>query len=101
MHVLYAHRCKSPVKSNNQVGRFYHMTFRQYLESENNAEVIGQKVAKCVRIKRWRKSLVIFAGDQIRRDQRIKSPSASPALRSYDKQTYIDAIKKVIVELRF
>ena len=29
LHVIfYAHRCKSPVKSTNQVGRFYHMTFQ-------------------------------------------------------------------------
>ena len=43
-----------------------------------------KKIATCVRINRWQKSLVIFAGDKIRRDRRIKSPSVSPALsRSY------------------
>ena len=25
---FYAHRCESPLKSTNQVGRFYHMTFQ-------------------------------------------------------------------------
>ena len=39
-----------------------------------------KKVARCVRINRWRKSLAIFAGDQIRRDRPIKSPGVSPAL---------------------
>ena len=43
---------------------------------------IGEKIARCVRINRWRKSLAIFAGDQIRRDRRIKSPGVSPALES-------------------
>ena len=41
---------------------------------------IDEKIARCVRINRWRKSLAIFAGDQIRRDRRIKSPGVSPAL---------------------
>ena len=31
-----------------------------------------KKIARCVRINRWRKSLAIFAGDQIRCDRRIK-----------------------------
>ena len=26
--IFYAHRCESPLKSTNQVGRFYHMTFQ-------------------------------------------------------------------------
>ena len=69
--IFYAHRCELPVKSINQVGRFYHM---------NNAEVpSAKKIARCARINRWRKSLAIFAGDQIRRDRRIKSPVVSPA----------------------
>ena len=41
---------------------------------------IGEKIARCVRINRWRKLLAIFACDQIRRDRRIKSPGVSPAL---------------------
>ena len=41
-----------------------------------------KKIARCVRINRWRKSLAIFAGDQILRDRRIKSPGVSPALAS-------------------
>ena len=40
----------------------------------------AKKIARCVRINRWRKSQAIFAGDQIRRDRRIKSPGVSPAL---------------------
>ena len=35
---------------------------------------------KCVRSDLWRKSLVIFACDQLRCDWRIKSPGVSPAL---------------------
>ena len=31
-----------------------------------------KKIARCVRINRWRKSLAIFAGDHIRCDRRIK-----------------------------
>ena len=31
-----------------------------------------KKIARCVRINRWRKSIAIFAGDQIRCDRRIK-----------------------------
>ena len=31
-----------------------------------------KKIARCVRINRWRKSLAIFAGDQICCDRRIK-----------------------------
>ena len=42
---------------------------------------IGEKKNdRCVLINRWRKSLAIFADDQIRRDRRIKSPSVSLAL---------------------
>ena len=37
----------------------------------------AKKIAKCVRFNRWRKSLMIFAGDQICRDRRIKSPGVS------------------------
>ena len=53
------------------------------VEPENKLEVPhhrdrGKNIAKCVRINRWRKSLAIFAGDQIRRDRRIKSPGVSP-----------------------
>ena len=40
---------------------------------------ISEKIARCVRINRWRKSLTIFAGDQIRRDRRIISPGVSLA----------------------
>ena len=39
---------------------------------------IGEKIAKCLRINRWRN----FAGDQIRRDWRIKSPGVSLALEN-------------------
>ena len=38
-----------------------------------------KKIARCVRINRWRKSLAIFTGDQIRRDRCIKSPGVSLA----------------------
>ena len=38
---------------------------------------IGEKSARCVHIGRWRKSLAIFAGFQIRRDRRLKSPALS------------------------
>ena len=40
----------------------------------------AKKIAKCVHINRWQKSLVIFASDQIFRDRRIKRPGVSPAL---------------------
>ena len=39
----------------------------------------AKKIVRCVRINRWRKTLAIFAGDQIRRNRRIKSPGVSPA----------------------
>ena len=42
-----------------------------------------KKIARCVRINRWRKSFAIFAGDQIRSDRRIKSPGVSPNLERY------------------
>ena len=70
--IFYVHRCESPVKSINQVGRFYHM---------NNVEVPHRRdrskkspgVSASIRV-------AIFAGHQIRRDRRIKSPGVSPAL---------------------
>ena len=61
---FYAHRCELPVK------RFYHM---------NNPVIGKKKIARCVRINRLRKSLAIFAGDQIRCDRRLKCPGVSPA----------------------
>ena len=39
----------------------------------------AKKNARCVRISRWRKSLAIFADDQVRRDRRIESPRVSLA----------------------
>ena len=57
--IFYANRCKLPVKSINQVGRFYHM---------NNVEVPHRR-------DRRKKSPGVFAsiaGDQIRRDGRSK-----------------------------
>ena len=78
---FYAHRCESPI---NQDRLFYHITLQNgsvKMEPENKLEVPHRrdrrkKIAKCVRINQRR----IFAGDQIRRDQRIKSPGGSPAL---------------------
>ena len=49
------------IKSTNQVGKFYH---------NSHIAAIGENIAKCVHINRGRKSLAIFAGDQIRRDRR-------------------------------
>ena len=43
---------------------------------------LGTKIAKCARINQRRNSLAIFAGDQNRRDRRIKSPSVSLALEN-------------------
>ena len=73
--ILYVCCCESPVKPTHQVGRFYHMSFQN-----SHIAAIGEKIARCVRINRWRKSPPIFAGDQIRRDRRIKSPGVSLAL---------------------
>ena len=59
-------------------------TPRNKIEVPHRRKGEKKKIAKCVRINQWQKSLVIFAGDKIRRDRRIKSPSVSPALsRSY------------------
>ena len=43
----------------------------------------AKKIARCVRINRWRKSLAIFAGNQIRRDRHIKSLGVSSALQLF------------------
>ena len=89
--IFYAHRCESPVESTNQVGRFYHITFQNAPRWSPGTRLkcqiaaIGEKnhQVSCVHINRWRKSLAIFAGHQIRRDRHIKSPGVSPALRSW------------------
>ena len=73
------------LKSTNQVWRFHHITFQNAprwspgTRLECHIAAIGEKIARCVHINRWRKSLAIFVGDQIRRDGRIKSPGVSPA----------------------
>ena len=60
------HRCESPVKSTNQVGRFYHMTFQNAprwspgTKLKCHIAAIGEKIARCVRINRRPKSLAIF-----------------------------------------
>ena len=64
---------QSPVKSTHQIGRFYHMNFQTDCHiaaiGEKNRQVCPhQSVAK-----------IASAGDQIRRDRRIKSPCVSPA----------------------
>ena len=76
--IFYGQCCESSVNPTHQVGRFYHMTFQNC-----HIAAIGEKIARCVLINRWRKSLAIFAGDQIRRDRRIKSPGVSLALHSF------------------
>ena len=63
------------MNSTNHVGQFYHLTFQN-----SHIASIREKIAKFVRINRGRKSLAIFAGDQILRDRRIKSPGVSPPL---------------------
>ena len=78
--IFYAHRCESPVKSISQVGSFYHM---------NNVEVPHRrdrrkKLPGADRGDRHQ-SLAKIAGDQIRRDRRIKSPGVSLALVREEK----------------
>ena len=69
-HVRYR-RLNSPVKSIDQVGSFYHMTFQNAPRWSPGTKLtchmtaIGGNIAKCVRFNRWRKSLAIFVGDQI------------------------------------
>ena len=60
--IFYAHRCESPVKSTNQVRRFYHDCSKWWI-----ADIIGaweeglsatllrsaEKIAKCVHINQW------------------------------------------------
>ena len=73
--IFYGHYCESPVKSTHQVGRFSHMNFQNC-----HIAAIGEKNRYvCPHHNRWRKSLAIFAGYQIRRDRRIKSLGVSPA----------------------
>ena len=67
--IFYAHGCKLPVKSTNQVGRFYHMTFQNAphwrpgtrlkcqmtMIGEKNCQVcLHQSVAKIAPDFRWR-----------------------------------------------
>ena len=47
--IFYVYCCESPVKSTHQVGRFYHMSFQNC-----HIAAIGEKIARCVRINRWR-----------------------------------------------
>ena len=57
------------------------------LESRLKSYIVaGGKIAKCVRSDLWRKSLATLAGDQIRRDRLIKSPSVSSAQDASIKQ---------------
>ena len=84
---------RSPLRIANEVnqsgGRFYHMNFQNggherghfisfHFIFGNEIEVPNhrdrrKRIAQCARINRWRNSLAIFAGDQIRCDWRIKS----------------------------
>ena len=73
--IFYGHCCESPVKPTHQVGRFTTWLFKTATSPRS-----AKKIAKCVRINRWQKSLAIFAGYQIRRDRRIKSPGVSLVL---------------------
>ena len=91
--IFYAHRCESPPKSTNQVGRFYHMTFQNVghdrgkwpgrrlgMKLKCQIAAIGVKNRPVCPHQSMAKFAAIFAGDQIRCDRRIKSPGVSPAL---------------------
>ena len=70
--IFYAHRCELPVKSNNQVGGFYHMTFQNAprwipgTRLKCHIAAIGEKNRQVCP----HQSVAKIAGDQIRRDRR-------------------------------
>ena len=72
--IFYVYCCESPVKPTHQVGRFYHMSFQNC-----HIATIGEKNRQVC-------PHAIFAGDQIRRDRRIKSPGVSLALKQRRRQ---------------
>ena len=81
--IFYGHCCESPIKLTHQAGRFYHMTFQN---CHNGA--VGKKNRQA------NKSLTIFAGDQIPRNRRIKSPGASLALSNSEGEGNDNAAKQ-------
>ena len=68
--IFYDHYCESPVMSTHQLGRFYHMNFQNC-----HIVAIGDKNRKVCQ-----HQSVAKIGDQVRRDRRINSPGALPAL---------------------
>ena len=84
--IFYSYCCKSPVKSTNQVGRFYHMTFQNAPQWSQGTRLkchiiaIGKRNHQvCLHLLLAKQA--IFASNQICRNRHIKSPGKSPALQ--------------------